>query len=95
YGTLDEFFEALTLIQTDSIKRFPIVLIGKEYHLKLYEHIENLAKSGTIATTDLELFLLTDNVDEAMQHLEKHAIQQFDLRTQKNIKAFGWLGERK
>ena len=95
YGTLDEFFEAITLIQTDTIKRFPVVLIGKEYHVKLYEHIQHLAQGGTIAEKDLDLFLLTDSVEEAISHVEKHAIQQFMLKKQKNIRPFGWLGESK
>lgn len=94
YGTLDEFFEALTLIQTDSIKRFPIVLFGKEYHQKLYEHLKALVEAGTIALQDIDLFLLTDNIDEAIGHIEKYAVQQFGLQKTKHIRPLAWLGEK-
>jgi uncharacterized protein (TIGR00730 family) len=94
YGTLDEFFEALTLIQTDSMKHFPVILIGKEYHGNLYAHLQGLVSSGTISARDLDLFLLTDNIDEAMRHIEKHAIQQFNLKKYKAVKPFAWLGEK-
>lgn len=95
YGTLDEFFEALTLIQTDSVKKFPIALIGKEYHLKLYEHIQHLVAAGTIAQKDIELFLLTDSIEEAIKHIEKHSIDQFELRKKRTLRPFGLLGEKK
>lgn len=94
YGTLDEFFEAVTLIQTDKVKHFPVVLIGKEYHKNLYEHILQLTKAGTIASADLNLFLLTDNIEEAVVFIEKNAIVQFNLRKKLPFKPFGWLGER-
>ena len=48
FGTLDEFFEALTLIQTKMIDEFPIVIFDKEFHQKLNEHIELMRKSGTV-----------------------------------------------
>jgi uncharacterized protein (TIGR00730 family) len=95
YGTLDEFFEALTLIQTDKIKHFPVVLIGTEYHQKLHDHIKHLAVMETIAPIDISLFLFTDNIEEAIAHIEKHAVQQFKLKTKKVHKPFSWLGERK
>ena len=94
YGTLDEFFEALTLIQTDSMKHFPVVLIGKGYHEKLYAYLQGLVSGGTISEKDLDLFLLTDNIDEAIRHIEKHAIQQFNLKRHKDLRPFRWLGEK-
>ena len=95
YGTLDEFFEAITLIQTDKVKHFPVVLIGKEYHKKLYEHILHLAEAGTIAQKDIDLFLLTDDVEEAMAFIKKNAIESFNLRRKKIDKPKAWLGEKK
>jgi uncharacterized protein (TIGR00730 family) len=94
YGTLDEFFEALTLIQTHTVKSFPVILIGKEYHQKLVEHIQYLSNAGTIGPEDEDLFLLTDSITEAVEHLKKHAIQKFNLTTHKRIKPRRWLGER-
>jgi uncharacterized protein (TIGR00730 family) len=79
YGTLDEFFEALTLIQTGKFKRFPVVLMGTEFHRELYAYLRDLAKGKTIDALDLNLFLLTDSVPEAVEHLRKNAIDQFKL----------------
>lgn len=94
YGTLDEFFEALTLIQTDSIKRFPVVLFGKEYHTKLYEHLKKLVEAGTVAPKDIDLFLLTDSLEDAIKHIDKYAVQQFGLKKVKQMRPLAWLGEK-
>lgn len=91
-GTMDELFEALTLIQTRKIKDFPIVLMGKEYYYELYDFLEEMVRQGTISPEDLNLLMLTDSIDEAMAHIEKHAIQKFKLkRVPKPIRV---LGER-
>ena len=69
FGTLDEFFEILTLIQTEKItKNLPIVLFGKEYWNKLI-NFETLVEFGTIDKKDLDLFFLTSSVDEAYEHI--------------------------
>jgi uncharacterized protein (TIGR00730 family) len=94
-GTLDEFFEALTLLQTGKVERFPVVLMDTKYHAKLYEYIQQMAQEGTIHTEDLNLFLFTDSVQEAMDHIEKNAIDQFGLRKKKKFTRFSWLGERR
>jgi len=95
YGTLDEFFEAITLIQTDKIKHFPVVILGKEYHKKLYEHILHLAEAGTITQTDASLFLFTDSIEEAVAYIEKNAIIQFHLKRKKTFIPTFLLGEKK
>src|SRR5690606_15389538 len=66
FGTMDEFFETITLVQTKTIVQFPIVLFGKEYHAPLLKNIEWMAEQGTIAKEDLKLVLITDDIDEAM-----------------------------
>lgn len=67
YGTLDELFEALTLIQTRKISRFPIILIGKSYWSGLIDWIKNtMLKEGTVSEEDLDLFHLTDDGMEAV-----------------------------
>ncbi|MDZ4663390.1 MAG: TIGR00730 family Rossman fold protein [Bacteroidota bacterium] len=76
YGTLDEFFEAITLIQTEKIKHFPVVLIGKEFHKLLHEHILLMAQNGTIKKTDVDLYLMTDSVEEVMAFIEKNTIKK-------------------
>lgn len=72
FGTLDELFESLTLIQTHKIGEFPIVLIGKDYWGGLLDWIKGvlLEKSETISKEDLDLFFLTDSVDEAVKHID-------------------------
>jgi uncharacterized protein (TIGR00730 family) len=95
YGTLDEFFEALTLIQTNTIKPFPVVLFGKDYHKNLYQHVLNMAEAGTISPKDKDVFLLTDDISEMIQHLDKYAIQKFNLKEQSQMKPLGWLREKK
>lgn len=95
YGTLDEFFEAITLIQTGKFQKFPIVLMGKEYHRDLYVHVQNMVKNKTIADKDPELFLFTDSVEEAIMHIQKYAIEGFGLKKTKRYRPVRILGERR
>ncbi|MDQ1630156.1 MAG: hypothetical protein QOC80_128 [Frankiaceae bacterium] len=67
FGTLDELFEALTLVQTRKVTRFPVILFGSEYWGGLVAWIRStLAATGTINEADLELFTVTDDIDEVM-----------------------------
>src|SRR5205809_2397080 len=59
FGTLDEYFESLTLIQTNMIQQFPIVIFDKEFHKDLVEHIEKMKSKGTISENDSQFFLFT------------------------------------
>ena len=69
FGTLDEFFEILTLLQTGKIKKsLPIVLFGKEYWNQLI-NFETLVEYGTINRKDLDLFFLTSSVDDAFEYI--------------------------
>ncbi len=71
FGTMDELFEALTLIQTGKIAKFPIVLIGKEYWGGLIDWIKNtmLEVEHNINPDDLNLFRLVDTAEEAAEHI--------------------------
>ncbi len=80
YGTLDEFFEAITLVQTNKIKRFPIVIFGRDFHQHLIRHIEMLIHEKTISAEDNKLFLVTDSVDEATEFIKNNTINQFGLK---------------
>lgn len=73
FGTLDEFFEIVTLIQTGKIERIPVVLYGKEYWGPLIEFFKHnlLEKYQTISTEDLDLFVVVDSVDEAYKYIVK------------------------
>ncbi|MDO5509834.1 MAG: TIGR00730 family Rossman fold protein [Weeksellaceae bacterium] len=81
FGTLDELFEALTLIQTNKIGRFPIVLVGKEYWGGLIDWLEKtLLQEGKISESDLKLYRLVDTAEEAVGHIQafydKYAVKQ-------------------
>lgn len=76
FGTLDELFEAITLIQTKKIGKFPIVLVGKEFWGGLVEWIKNsLLQNGMIAEKDLDLFHLVDTSDEAVKIINEFYTQ--------------------
>jgi uncharacterized protein (TIGR00730 family) len=71
FGTLDEFYEALTLIQTGKIKPFPVVLIGKEYWGELLGWMKNtMLKEKNIHQNDLNLFQITDDAKEAVRFIK-------------------------
>jgi uncharacterized protein (TIGR00730 family) len=67
YGTMDELFEALTLVQTGKVKQFPVVLFGRDYWAGLAEWLKaRVAGEGKIAPEDLNLFLVTDDPKETL-----------------------------
>ncbi len=92
FGTMDEFFETLTLIQTKTITQFPVVLYGKEYYRELWEYLEYMASQGMISKEDLSLVLLTDNVDEAMEHIHNYVSKNYTVRPRKKL---WWLMEKR
>src|SRR5688572_32057164 len=92
FGTMDEFFETLTLVKTKSITQFPIVLFGKEYHQPLLENIEWMAEQGTISKEDMNLVLLTDSIDEAMEHIRSYISTNFKVKPRKRLR---WLFEKR
>lgn len=93
-GTMDELFEALTLIQTKKIESFPVVLIGTAFWKPYRELLEHLLAAGTISPEDLELMLITDDLEEASAHLRRYAIDYFGLQARPKARPMGWLGER-
>jgi uncharacterized protein (TIGR00730 family) len=92
-GTLDELTEALTLIQTGKIRQFPVVLMGTAFWKPFTEVLKEMLAQRTISVNDLDLFLVTDSVTEAMAHIEHHAIDRFGLRRRKVLPPRTWLGE--
>ena len=71
FGTMDELFEALTLVQTHKVNQFPVILMGREFWSPLLDWLRGtLAERGLIAVSDLDLFLVTDDVDEALRHID-------------------------
>ncbi len=73
FGTLDELFESLTLIQTQKIDRFPVVLVGREFWGGLIDWIKNtlLEQYGNISAKDLNLFSLVDTSEEVVEEINK------------------------
>src|SRR5215471_2880173 len=91
-GTMDELFEAAVLIQTGKIQSFPVVLFCKDYWHPLVDFLHEMIEVGTIDASDMDLLLFTDSVDDAMAHIQKHAVEKFGLvrrRLQRRSRALG------
>ncbi len=75
FGTLDELFEALTLMQTRRIKSFPVILVGTEFWSGLMDWIqEQMVKAGYVGKDDLFLFTLMDDPEEIVNHIKRTVI---------------------
>ena len=92
FGTMDEFFETLTLIQTKSITNFPIVIYGKEYYQPLMDYIQFMAVQKTISPEDMKLVLHTENIDEAMMHISTYVTTNYTIKPRKRL---WWLFEKR
>lgn len=92
FGTMDEFFDVLTLIQTKSLIQFPIILFGKEFYKDLAELMGDMVKQQTINAEDLHLVLITDSVDEAMQHIHTYITGNYTIKPRKRV---WWLFEKR
>ncbi len=92
WGTMDELFETLTLVQTGMIHNFPVVLIGKNYYGALWNYIQFMVEQETISDTDLELVKFTDDPAEAMEHILYYIKSNYQVR--KRRKPLWWLMER-
>jgi len=93
FGTLDELFEALTLVQTKKIEMFPVVLMGVAYWSRLLDFIRGtLVRNKTIDASDTRLLTVTDSPDEAAAAVER-ALRQYD-KTWKGPKRRAVLGEK-
>jgi uncharacterized protein (TIGR00730 family) len=91
FGTLDELFEALTLIQTQKMPWFPVVLIGKDYWKGLFLQMQDMEKGQTISREDMDLILITDDMNEALTYVqEKVALMP---RKKERFKKLWFLGE--
>ena len=91
-GTLDELFEALTLIQTGKIKNFPIVVMGTDYWLEQLAFLQKMARLGMISLLDLDLIYATDSVEDAIEHIRRRTIEPFGLKRVTH-RSLTWLGE--
>jgi uncharacterized protein (TIGR00730 family) len=90
FGTMDEFFETLTLAQTKVINDFPIVVMGKEYYEPFNNWMEDMIAAGTIAEEDKKFMLFTDDEQEAIEHIEKYVRLHYKVKSRKRL---WWLLE--
>ena len=94
YGTMDEIFEALTLIQTNKIRQFPVVLMGRDFWQPLLDFIENtLVARETITRADFERITVTDSPEEAVALIREAAISKFGLTYGPRPRRRRWLRE--
>ena len=93
-GTMDEFFEALTLIQAKKIFQFPIIIFDRDFHKDLMDYLEWMKFKKTISEEDLKLILSTDSVDEAIEFIQEHSISKYRLTHQRKRSPLRWLFER-
>jgi len=92
-GTLDELFEAATLIQTGKIKEFPVILMGKEYWEPIILMLEKMEERGMVSKGDIKLVSITDSIEEAVQILKEHAVLKFKLKRGTELKPVVMFGE--
>ena len=94
FGTLDEMFEAATLIQTGKIRDFPVVLMGRTTGRPLLEFIRGtLIAAHTIDPVDLDRVLVTDSIEQAIDHIKGVALGEFGLRYwPRPMRRRWWLG---
>jgi uncharacterized protein (TIGR00730 family) len=91
FGTMDEFFETLTLAQTKVINDFPIVVMGKEYYKPFNQWVEKMIAEGTISEEDKKFMLFTDSEDEAIEHISKYVRHHYTVKPRKRL---WWLFEK-
>ena len=86
FGTMDELFESLTLVQTRKVNQFPVILMGRAFWAPLVDRLRgSLAEQGYVAGTDLDLFTVTDDPDEAVRLIA----EAYELRVDKPRVATG------
>ncbi|MBN1662616.1 MAG: TIGR00730 family Rossman fold protein [Deltaproteobacteria bacterium] len=75
YGTMDELFEALTLIQTKKIRSFPVIMMGSEYWAGLLDWMKNtMLREGKLLPEDIDLIQIIDDPEEVVKHIQKFII---------------------
>lgn len=92
FGTMDELFETLTLVQTKTITRFPVILFGKAFYQPMLEVFKKMQADGTISAEDLDLLLVTDDVGEAMAHIQRYIRSNYRIKPRKRL---WWLFEKR
>jgi uncharacterized protein (TIGR00730 family) len=94
FGTLDEFYEALTLVQTKKIQMFPIIIFDKEFYQKILDHNKVMFEAGTISRNDEGLYLVTGSITETIDYIKEKSIASFGLKYMQPQKPFRGLFEK-
>ena len=94
FGTMDEFFEVLTLVQTGKLHGFPIVVMGMDYYQPLLDYIKFMAAEGTISPADLDLLLFTDDTDAALEHIRQYISVNYKVVKRRRLRPAWWLFEK-
>ena len=95
YGTLDELFELLTLLQTGKLHNFPVVLIGRQYWGALLALLDALQRANAITAADRGRLLVTDDPEQAVEHIRDAATRRFGMHLAFGPRARWVLGERR
>ncbi len=92
WGTMDEMFETLTLVQTGVIHNFPVVLMGKDYYQPLMDYLHFMAAQKTISESDLKYVKLTDDITEATDHIRAYILDNYKIK--RRNRPIWWLFEK-
>jgi uncharacterized protein (TIGR00730 family) len=93
YGTMDELFEVLTLIQTGKINNFPVALMGREYYEPGIAMLKHMVDRKTINPIDLDRLIIGDDPQTIVDSIAEESMREFGLSYKPPIKPRWWLGE--
>jgi uncharacterized protein (TIGR00730 family) len=93
FGTMDEFFEAMTLIQTGKLINFPVIIYGTEYYKELMEFLDRMELEKTISHIDRDLFLVSDDINKILMHIVNNFTIRKELRPYNVNHPIKWLFE--
>lgn len=94
FGTMDEFFEAMTLIQTGKLTHFPVIIYGTEYHKELLEFLDKMEMEKTISPIDRDLFLVSDDISQILLHIKNNFNIKKVLQPYNITQPIKWLFEK-
>ncbi|MEP6583378.1 MAG: TIGR00730 family Rossman fold protein [Ginsengibacter sp.] len=94
FGTLDEFYEAITLVQTKKIEMFPIIIWDEVFYERILEHNKFMYKEGTISRNDENLYLVSGSIEQTVSYIKEKSIMAFGLKYMEPKKPFRGFFEK-